>query len=228
MQPLKFALFGLLSFNIKAFEITTYNNVGKCDANDDTIYRIISGASNGTCYTFDDAMPGTDCAQYNKGGAEGPTGCTSESLLPMSVIQENGNVACTFYSQGSCQGGSVQTMDKCVDGAFVGIKNFKSFSCTWDQTVDILGNVGCHDGVSTNVCVNDCNCVCNGQVLICPPKSFRCTPAAYLLCQDFCNCTTSCDGYNERTYAQNSDSDLITVIDSLLKLMTVRLAGVWW
>lgn len=152
-------------------------------------------------------MLGTDCAQYNKGGAEGPTGCTSESLLPMSVIQENGNIACTFYSQGSCQGGSVQTIDKCVDGAFVGIKNFKSFSCTvslphwrgclntacwfsvkWDQRVDILGNVGCHDGVSTNVCVNDCNCVCNGQALICPPKSLRCTPAAYGLCQEFCNC----------------------------------------
>lgn len=107
-----------------------YNNSRKCDANDDTIYRTISGAGNGTCYTFDGAMPGTDCTQYSKGGAEGPTGCTSESLLTMSVIQKNANVACTFYSQGSCQGGSVQTFDKCVDGASVGIKNFKSFSCT--------------------------------------------------------------------------------------------------
>ncbi|OCK84522.1 hypothetical protein K432DRAFT_288696, partial [Lepidopterella palustris CBS 459.81] len=109
--------------------VTIYNNVKNCDANDDTIYRIISGASIGTCYTFNDAMSGTDCAQYNKGGAEGPTGCTSESLLPMSVIQENGNVACTFYPKGSCQGDSVQIIDKCVDGGIIGIENFKSFSC---------------------------------------------------------------------------------------------------
>ncbi|ORY16233.1 hypothetical protein BCR34DRAFT_584451 [Clohesyomyces aquaticus] len=129
MQIPVFTVLGLLSFHIKAFEITIYNDINQCEANDESMYRIISGASNGTCYTFDDDMPGTDCSQYNKGEGEGPTGCTTESLLPVSVHQKNGNRPCTFYFEGGCQGTSYQTAEWCVDTGVVGIPHFGSFSC---------------------------------------------------------------------------------------------------
>ncbi|KAK3312943.1 hypothetical protein B0H66DRAFT_644080 [Apodospora peruviana] len=180
---------GLLGLHgVSTFDITIYNNVAGCNAKDDTMYRIVTGVSDGTCYTFDEEMPGTDCAQYSRGGWEGPDGCTKDSLLPKSVIQRNGNVPCIFYSQKNCEGALIQETGTCVDGTPLGLDSFSSFSCSWDGTVDILGNVGCHDGVSTNVCINDCNCVCNGQRLFCPENPLRCTEMTIANCVKNCNC----------------------------------------
>ncbi|ORY16204.1 hypothetical protein BCR34DRAFT_597769 [Clohesyomyces aquaticus] len=159
----------------------------KCEADIESTYRIISGASNGTCYTFDGGMPATNCAEYTKGGAEGPTGCTGSSLLPKSVHQKNGNLPCTFYTDESRKGDLVHGSDWCVDAVSLGYDNFKSFSCDWDQKVDVLANVACFNGMSTNVGVNDCNCRCHGIVLICPPESLTCTPTVYALCEENCN-----------------------------------------
>lgn len=93
------------------------------------MYRIIGGASNGTCYTFDDDMPLSYCEQFTKGGWEGPGGCVGSSLLPMSVAQKN-PIPYIFYSEKNCEGTSEQTISTCVDGSSLGISNWKSFSCT--------------------------------------------------------------------------------------------------
>ncbi|KAK4213541.1 hypothetical protein QBC37DRAFT_463747 [Rhypophila decipiens] len=115
----------------KSRKVTIYNNVAGCDAKDDTTYRIITGASSGTCYTFDRNMPGTDCAEYTRGGWGGPGGCTSGSLLPKSALQKNGNgPACTFYSKEECGGSSTTTVDVCVDGTAIGLDTFASFRCS--------------------------------------------------------------------------------------------------
>ncbi|KAH7137054.1 hypothetical protein B0J13DRAFT_677795 [Dactylonectria estremocensis] len=190
MQLFNLLLLGLLSLNSKAFEITIYNNVLGCEANDDSMYRIIGGPSTGTCYTFDDDMPDTYCDQYTRGGWEGPSGCVGASLLPMSVVQRN-PIPCTFYSEKNCEGALQRSTDICVDGSALGISNWKSFSCTSDDSVDILANVGCHNAVSTNVCVNDCGFHCNGQVLV-PgvpsPSGPLCSPETIAVCEKYCDC----------------------------------------
>ncbi|KAJ3544247.1 hypothetical protein NM208_g3154 [Fusarium decemcellulare] len=190
MQSLFLFIFSILALTSNAFELTIYNNVGGCDAKDDTMYRILGGASNGTCYTFDDPMPLTYCSEFKRGGWEGPGGCQGGSLLPQSIIQQN-PIPCTFYSEKNCQGTSQQTIDTCVDGSSLGISNWKSFSCTSDDTVDILANVGCHNTVSTNVCVNDCGFHCKGQILV-PGTAPLCQPESIALCSD-----ESCEGYFE-------------------------------
>jgi len=78
-----------------------YNNIDGCDANHQTEYRIINGISDGTCHTFDQAMPGTDCVQYTNGGAN-HAGCDSGSLLPKSVRVQNDNKACFLYADSDC------------------------------------------------------------------------------------------------------------------------------
>ncbi|KAM7218462.1 hypothetical protein V8F06_006226 [Rhypophila decipiens] len=132
MKVFNFALIGLLSFQrVSTFEIKIFNNVVGCAMNDDTTYRIVTGVSSGTCYTFDHDMPGTDCTQYSRGGREGPGDCKTGSLLPKSVEQRNGNgEPCTFYSKKECEGSSTTKWDTCVDGTPIGLDTFASFRCS--------------------------------------------------------------------------------------------------
>nr|XP_036575241.1 uncharacterized protein CTRU02_14777 [Colletotrichum truncatum]KAF6781785.1 hypothetical protein CTRU02_14777 [Colletotrichum truncatum] len=92
----------LLCASAKAWEVTAYDNVANCDANDNTRYRIVSGASNNErCYTFDWDMPGTSCTEFQRGGAS-KGGCVSGSLLPRSVVFKGG--ACSAFNEVNCQG----------------------------------------------------------------------------------------------------------------------------
>ncbi|KAJ3544246.1 hypothetical protein NM208_g3155 [Fusarium decemcellulare] len=106
-------------------KVTIYNDVDSCDAGDNTMYRIIEGAAAGgngpdvgTCYTFDDDMPGTICAQFTRGGWEGPNGP-------------------------GCTGPGRSQNDGCITASEEGWDRFRSFRCDWDGSVDVLGNVGC-------------------------------------------------------------------------------------
>ncbi|KAF2648306.1 hypothetical protein K491DRAFT_684787 [Lophiostoma macrostomum CBS 122681] len=198
MRPLNTVLIAILTPTIHAFDITIYNDVSACSATSATIYRILSGLSDNTCHTFDTAMPDVLCSQYN--GGDGPHPCTSDSLIPMSVIQKNGHVACTFYSESGCDGTAISKVDTgdepdevitCVDGTAVGVIYIDLLTRQqWDDETDVdtTAGVGCHDGLSTNVCVNDCNCKCSGQVLFCIPTTPTCTPKALALCEEFCDC----------------------------------------
>ncbi|KAF2648307.1 hypothetical protein K491DRAFT_722665 [Lophiostoma macrostomum CBS 122681] len=54
--------YGFMWLPVFGFEgVTIYEDVHGCDATDDTHYRILSGPSQGTCYTFDQPMPDLDC-----------------------------------------------------------------------------------------------------------------------------------------------------------------------
>ncbi|KZL86135.1 hypothetical protein CI238_09127, partial [Colletotrichum incanum] len=86
----------------QAWEVVAYDNVYSCNANDNTRYRSITGASSLTrCMTFDQDMPGTGCREYRNGGATNG-GCTSGSLIPMSLILRGGR--CVIFDQPGCQG----------------------------------------------------------------------------------------------------------------------------
>ncbi|ORY19908.1 hypothetical protein BCR34DRAFT_6778 [Clohesyomyces aquaticus] len=77
--------------------------------------------------------------------------------------------------------------------------NLRSLSRSTDgpgRNVDVLDHVSCRFGMSTYVCVNDCNCVCDDSTLSCPRGSSRCTLAAYKNCEEACDCVT-CGGYKE-------------------------------
>ncbi|KAK3312942.1 hypothetical protein B0H66DRAFT_631830 [Apodospora peruviana] len=171
-----------------AFDVTIYKDVNGCDANDQTMYRIITGASDNTCYTFDRNMPNTDCAQYTRGGWGGPDPCTGDSLLPKSALVRNENKACTFYSEDDCKGMANFIWDGCRDPDASEV--YKSFKCLWDDSVDILGFVGCRNGVSSNACVNDCDCKCDGQNLVCDHDgaSLQCNAATLAICTSNCGC----------------------------------------
>ncbi|TDZ19431.1 hypothetical protein Cob_v007525 [Colletotrichum orbiculare MAFF 240422] len=94
-----------ISLGASAWEITIYNNVLNCDANGDTIYRVLTGTSQ-NCYTFDRDMPGVGCRQYNSGGANNG-GCTSASLIPRSAfIKPDGPARCQFFYEENCTGGN--------------------------------------------------------------------------------------------------------------------------
>lgn len=172
----------------------------------------------GTCQTFDRDMPNTDCVQFDKGGWEnGP--CTSGSLLPKSALVNNDLKACFFYGEPDCNGVGRAQHEYCITAseASNGMwENFKSFRCDvslssdalnksrlhikiadtyqWDGSVDILANVGCKNGVSTNICTNDCECRCNAQNLDCPkgteddPIPVGCNHWALQNCVQNCVC----------------------------------------
>jgi hypothetical protein len=82
--------------------VIIYNNVGNCNANEMTAYRVLSGTENGRCYTFDRDMPGVGCEQFTDGGStKGP--CTSDSLIPRSVvIRREGPARCSLYEANDC------------------------------------------------------------------------------------------------------------------------------
>ncbi|KAF5004837.1 hypothetical protein FDECE_8681 [Fusarium decemcellulare] len=117
-------------------KVTIYNDVDSCDAGDNTMYRIIEGAAAGgngpdvgTCYTFDDDMPGTICAQFTRGGWEGPNGCDSSSLVPQSIIVRNQNRPCYFYNNPGCTGPGRSQNDGCITASEEGWDRFRSFRC---------------------------------------------------------------------------------------------------
>ncbi|KAM5350702.1 hypothetical protein ACJ41O_007207 [Fusarium nematophilum] len=145
-------MLALLSACGLAFEVIIYNDVDKCEAGDNTVYRSIMGIAAGgngpgigSCYTFDDPMPGTNCEQYTRGGWAGPMGCDSGSLMPQSAFVKNEGRPCLFFEEKGCSGPSSAVWDGCLTA------KVKSFRCIWDSTVNILGNVGCGNGMSTNV-----------------------------------------------------------------------------
>ncbi|ORY16234.1 hypothetical protein BCR34DRAFT_638677 [Clohesyomyces aquaticus] len=172
-----------------AFEVAIYNNVDGCDANGETTYRIIDGISDATCYTFDQPMPNTDCTQFVRGGAEkGP--CSNASLLPKSIFTHNQDRFCALYTDPDCKSG-IPTLDRCSTASDQGWDHFGSFKCFWDGTVDILGNVGCGNGQSMGVCVNDCGCLCDGIKLACPSDEnvpATCTEWGLKACRAQCIC----------------------------------------
>ncbi|KAF2463081.1 uncharacterized protein BDR25DRAFT_116598 [Lindgomyces ingoldianus] len=53
----------------------------------------------------------------------------------------------------------------------------------------ILGNVGCTKNLSTEFCVQNCKCKCNGLNLSCPSAP-TCTPEESSLCEKYCICWT--------------------------------------
>ncbi|KAM7182820.1 hypothetical protein V8F20_012829 [Naviculisporaceae sp. PSN 640] len=202
MQLTVRSLFGLLacltSQYVLAFELTLYPDVAACSAESDTTYRIITGPSNGSCYNLDqnpNEMELVSCAQYENGGANGPLACSNNAIVPRSIRQKNEPLPCEFYSDRDCQGGLHQIGGErpCLTATDVGFENYQSFKCSWDDSVDILGEVGCANGVSTNVCVNDCACKCleGGQRMVCaqnPDVLVRCNEKAIANCQLNCVC----------------------------------------
>nr|XP_036585159.1 uncharacterized protein CTRU02_04619 [Colletotrichum truncatum]KAF6795056.1 hypothetical protein CTRU02_04619 [Colletotrichum truncatum] len=95
-------IIALLCASAQAWEVTAYDNVRDCNADDNTRYRIIGGASNNErCYTFDQDMPGTSCAEFQRGGAT-HSGCVSGSLLPRSVVFKG--TRCSAFNEPNCQG----------------------------------------------------------------------------------------------------------------------------
>ncbi|KAJ0383752.1 hypothetical protein COL922a_009816 [Colletotrichum nupharicola] len=104
----------------QAWEVVAYDNVYGCNANGNTRYRSITGASNlNGCQTFDSDMPGTGCREYQNGGATNG-GCVSGSLLPMSVILRAGS--CIIWDQPGCQGRFIDT-----NGAVNGCRDFRAY-----------------------------------------------------------------------------------------------------
>ncbi|RGP81006.1 pfs domain-containing [Fusarium longipes] len=86
----------------QAWEVVAYNNVWGCNADDNTMYRVISGAPDlGRCMTFDRDMPGTSCREYRNGGTS-VGGCVSGSLIPWSMILRGGR--CVIFDQPDCHG----------------------------------------------------------------------------------------------------------------------------
>ncbi|KAM7222965.1 hypothetical protein V8F06_001521 [Rhypophila decipiens] len=184
-----------LASQVLAFELTLYPNVPLCSAESDTTYRIISGPSNGTCINFDqdpNSMNLLSCAQYQNGGNQGPLPCSTDGLIPRSVRAINGPRACEFFSKRDCDGGLHQVAGErpCLTSTDVGFENYESFRCDWDDSVNVEGFVGCHDGVSSNVCVNDCGCQClnGGQNMQCIPDLVRCSLRALEVCELSCVC----------------------------------------
>lgn len=123
-------------YELTPLQVTIYNDVDNCDAGDDTMYRVIEGAATGgngpdvgTCYTFDEGMPGTACAQFTRGGWEGPNGCDSSSLVPKSVIVRNQNRPCYFYNSPGCTGPGRYQDDGCITASEEGWDRFRSFRC---------------------------------------------------------------------------------------------------
>ncbi|KAH7137055.1 hypothetical protein B0J13DRAFT_528540 [Dactylonectria estremocensis] len=202
MRFINLAMLALLSASGIAYEVIIYNDVDNCEAGDLTVYRSITGAATGgdgpgvgACYTFDEPMPGTDCEQFTNGGWAGPMACDSRSLLPQSSFVKNQGRPCLFYEEPDCNSASSAVWDGCITAK---VRSFRCDIHQWDGTVDILGNVGCSNGVSTNVCVNDCQCQCAGQNLVCPnpddPEDMpaQCNYAALALCRNQCSCFNPC------------------------------------
>ncbi|KAJ3539438.1 hypothetical protein NM208_g5491 [Fusarium decemcellulare] len=102
MQFSTSAILALLVASSHAWEITAYDNDKKCEANGETRYRVISGAPNDNkCFTFGEAMPGTSCIEFQKGGGTfGP--CTGDNLVPRSIFQEASR--CVVFDQPGCHG----------------------------------------------------------------------------------------------------------------------------
>ncbi|KAF6796363.1 hypothetical protein CSOJ01_13247 [Colletotrichum sojae] len=116
----------------QAWEVVAYDNTDRCDANDNTRYRSITGAPGLTrCFTFDQDMPGTGCREYIRGGAANQ-GCISGSLLPSSVLLSAGR--CVLFDQPGCQGRYSDTnrpVDHyCLSFARDNWGKIRSFSCS--------------------------------------------------------------------------------------------------
>ena len=116
--------------------VIIYNNVGNCNANEMTAYRILSGTQNGRCYTFDRDMPGVGCEQFTDGGhTKGP--CTSDSLIPRSVvIRREGPARCSLYEANDCgldkRTGSSSEQIQCMGedyGQMLFGRGYYSFKC---------------------------------------------------------------------------------------------------
>ena len=105
--------------------MTIYENADACDPNGQT-YRIITGPNN-NCYTLNQGMPGTHCAQYNNGGADGHSGCVSGDLNPQSLMFKNQN-GCFFFPEADCKGTIFASIyGDCFNTRRMG--QFKSFKC---------------------------------------------------------------------------------------------------
>ncbi|KAL4730844.1 hypothetical protein ACLX1H_002886 [Fusarium chlamydosporum] len=120
-----------LCASTQAWEVVAYNNVYGCNANDNTMYRSISGAANlGNCMTFDRDMPGTSCREYRNGGTSNG-GCVSGSLIPDSIILRGGR--CVIFDQAGCQGRYADSngpVNGCSDFRSYGWGKIRSFWCS--------------------------------------------------------------------------------------------------
>ncbi|KAM7217616.1 SGNH hydrolase-type esterase domain containing protein [Rhypophila decipiens] len=125
------------------WEITIYDNV-EChqeDApgvlpvtrpNEETRSRTIKGTILDECYTFNDAMPGTDCVQNRQLGAMSEF-CDEGPLTPKSIGNKEGS-RCQWYLEKGCRGGGTAVPDdklRCVDThTVVGYgREIQSFKC---------------------------------------------------------------------------------------------------
>jgi hypothetical protein len=115
--------------------VTGYNNVDKCNADSNTVYRIFDGDDRNVCHDFapKNGVYSATCTQFNKGGWE-KVDCNGDALYPESVWLPSGNeIYCAAYEDAGCQGlhdDNLGFTDKvCRNGKDIGAQTFKSWRC---------------------------------------------------------------------------------------------------
>ncbi|KAE8384714.1 hypothetical protein BDV23DRAFT_188939 [Aspergillus alliaceus] len=124
-----------LAMQAKAYDLTFYDNVMDCNANDNTNYKIFEGNSDQCINLFDTPPSDTSCSLYTNGGFSN-TACTSDNFratsvflndLHTQVLGTNSCWSCTFYNERDCEVETYPpiTTDKCNYRGGHGLASFK-------------------------------------------------------------------------------------------------------
>jgi hypothetical protein len=106
-----------------------YNNVGDCQADDNSVYRVYEGTSNGGCFNMNGSPGGgTQCSEFVRGGA-GNVACGNNQFVGKSaLIFNDGPANCFVYAGTGCTGSNSKLVNSDYDHVCMG-GNWRSMQC---------------------------------------------------------------------------------------------------